>query len=260
MSLFTVPATATYRDAVTGDARYYTQGTRIDTVDAVRFGMPGAVLDPAVSTDPLQTLDLVDDFASGNVTTGQLGSLGWAFTNGTFAGVAAEAGHPGIARRDTSATAATIARWVLQVPNVGTALLGADAFDSWLVFRLGQADADTKVRLGFSGDWSNDAPAAALYLEKTYADTQWFAVARNASAQTRSAALATCDTGWHKLRIRRLDAASFGVTLDAAPEVALSSNLPAAALFPGGHVVNQIAASKTVDLDFFRLRVVGLGR
>jgi len=165
-----------------------------------------------VGDDPLTTLDIFEDFVSGITTSGQIGSLGWGFSGGTYSAILAPAGHPGTVRGDTSATINTLAYLRLLIGTAVHPLLASESFDLTWVFRLNVNDANTRVRLGFSSDATIDAPVSAIYLEKQGADTSWFGTCRNASTESRTAALAAVDTGWHKIRIRRIDSATVGFT------------------------------------------------
>lgn len=214
----------------------------------------------AAAIDPLTTLVFVDDFIGGTATTGQIGTQSWSFAGGTVSGFLGAANHPGILRRDTSATISTLA-YLRQLISTGNhPFLAAELFDLIWIFRLNVNDANTRVRIGLSGDITTDAPAVAIYLEKTLVDTQWFGTVRNASVESRTAALATVDTGWHKIRIRRIDASTVGFTFDANAEVTLATNVPATGLHPGTQIFNNEAAAKTLDHDLFVLRIPGLVR
>lgn len=213
-------------------------------------------------TDPLTTLDVFDDFVSGTITSGQVGSLGWGLAGGAILAVNALAGRPGIIRRDTSTTISTLAYTRLLIGTGNHPVLASEMFDLLWAFRLNVNDANTRVRLGFSSDATVDAPVSAIYLEKQGADTSWFGTCRNASTESRTAALATVDTGWHKVRIRRIDASTVGFTLDALAEVTLATaNVPGAVgVHPFTQITNLEAALKSLDHDFFRLKVTGLVR
>ena len=214
----------------------------------------------AAAADPVDALVVSDDFISGTVGAGAIGNLGWYQAGGTVSHVAGEADHPGIVRRETGTTSNTVAYTCLRsTPTTGPVSL-ADAFDATWVFRLNTADANTRARLGFSVNWSINAPTDAIYLEKLESDTAWFGVARAASTQTRSAALGTADTDWHRLRIRRIDASTVGFTLDDGAEVTVAADVPAVAAQPGTHLVNTTTDNKTLDHDLFTLAIRGLTR
>jgi hypothetical protein len=213
----------------------------------------------AAAADPLATLDLVDDFLSGAPASGQLGVLGWGFAGGTASGIGSSGAQRGIVRRDTGGTANTVAYFRLLISSNAHPLLASDAFDLTWVFRLNSNDADTRVRLGLSSDFTSETPADGLALEKKGADTQWFGCVRIGGVETRTAALAAIDAAFHKLRLRRIDAATVGFTLDAGTEVAIAAAV-AVGMHPGLQIVNNVAGSKTLDVDYFRLRVAGLVR
>lgn len=211
--------------------------------------------------DPLVTLDLVEDFVTGGTSNAIVGTLGWSFGGGSaLAFVTADTfSHRGIVTRDTSAVSGTIAFTRLLVATGVHPILASDAFETTWVFRLNTNDANTKARLGLSGDFTADAPASAIYLEKQDADTSWFGTVRIASVETRTAALATVDTGWHKIKIRRINPTTVGFSFDGGAEVSIACNL-ALGVHPGTQLTNSAAASKTMDHDFFRLKVTGLSR
>jgi hypothetical protein len=276
MASFTVPATGIYR-AANGDARQFFQNDVIDLNTAIYFQMAGAALPAVVDNSPaglrtaidanstlideVATLDVSDDFVSGTIAAGQIGSLGWTLSGGPAAAFQpSEANHPGIVRRDTSATISTVAYTVLRQSSTSGVILPSASFDMTWVFRANQTDPDTRIRIGMSSDISSDTPVDAIYIEKILTDTQWFGVCRASSVQTRTPVLATVDTGWHKIRIRRIDANTIGFTFDAAAEVTLATNVPTAVCSVGFHIFNGAAASKTLDIDLFRLRMTGLVR
>jgi len=199
-----------------------------------------------------------DDFAA-NAGGSTFGELGWVVSGGSFTSFSSALGHPGIVRKDTSAVSGTIS-FARLASTAGGNILPAELFDILWIFRLNHNDADTAMRVGWAADAALNPPADGIYLEKVLADISWFAVTRAASVQSRSAALAAVDTGWHKIRIRRIDAATIGFTLDAATEVTLTTNVPVLALNPFLQIINGAAASKTFDADYFSMRITGLNR
>jgi hypothetical protein len=202
-----------------------------------------------------------DDFAVGLLASP--GELSWSVSGGTnnnpYAIITPPAGRPGILRRSTSASAGTYA-YTRLVNSAAGMFFPAAMFDMLWIFALAQTDTDTGVRIGMGSDPTANPPANGIYLEKLYADTQWFAVTRASAAQTRSAAVATCDTNYHKVRIRRIDASTIGFTFDGGAEITQTLTIPTAALVPVAAIVNQSAVDKSLDIDFFSLRITGLNR
>ena len=213
-----------------------------------------------VRVTPERTASVKDEFTGGGTTSGTVGELGWFFVGGSVTmGAAAVAGRPGIMRRDTSATAATYAYTRLANTSVGQ-LTPADTFDATFIARLNQADTDTLCRIGLGADASANPPTDGLYLEKLAADTNWHAVSRAAGVETRTAMAAVGAGAWIKVRLRRVNGTTLGITLDSAAEVTFTTNIPTVALNPFFAVHNAVAASKTLDVDWFDLLVTGISR
>ena len=218
---------------------------------------------PASVLDPLRTLQVIDDFVGGTGATTTVGELGWTLAGGSTTALAAEARHPGLLRRDTSTTSGVVAYTLLRSNVSSAGSFHADDFwDVTFVFRLNQVDANTRLRIGVSGNWSSETPVNAAYLEVLTSDTNWFYVTRTSSVETRTDSGTAANTSWHKIRIRRLSASALGFTLDSAAEVSVSSNVPTGTgvTAPGWQIVNTTTASKTVDVDLCILRVTGLNR
>ncbi|CAA9256371.1 MAG: hypothetical protein AVDCRST_MAG83-2429 [uncultured Arthrobacter sp.] len=202
-----------------------------------------------------------DDFISGNTSTGQLGSLGWSFAGGAATHPAAVAGRPGIVRRDTSATSGTYAYTGLRVSSTAGVIFGTDLFDVTFSVRLTQTDANTQARVGVSADPATNPSASGLYLEKLFADTAWFGVSRNASAETRTTTgVVVAANVWYRVRVRRISGTQVGVTLDNGAEILFTTNLPNVALQPFFSISNNVATLKSMDVDYADIAVIGLAR
>lgn len=210
------------------------------------------------AASPLDVMDISDDFVSGTTTTGSVGSLGWTIGGGTHTVLLPEAGHPGIAQKSTGATQNTVSHMAANLTNSG-AILPADLFDLTAVVRLNTNDTATDVRFGLADNFSV-APNDGVYIEKLAADTSWFGAA-NAAATSRTAALAATSTNWVRFRVRRVDASTVGFTVDSGAEATLTTNIPTGRMMVGVHIINSgAAAAKTLDVDFIRIKITGLGR
>lgn len=139
-------------------------------------------------------------------------------------------------------------------------LLPSMMFDIIWIFRLMDA-TNVRVQAGLSGNVNVPAPTNGVYIEKKAADTQYFGTSMRGSGETRTAALATVDTNWTKLRIRRIDASTFGFTVNDGTELTLAPALqPTATVWPFISVETQVAAIRTYHLDYFWMKVAGLVR
>jgi hypothetical protein len=200
-----------------------------------------------------------DDFQGGSLGSGAIGELGWSLSGGTLTAPAALANHPGILNMDTTATINTI-MFIRTGAASNTAVLATDLFDVIFLIRLNVNDTNTATRFGISNSPNTAPPSSGVYIEKDFADTSWFGVARNGGTQSRTAALATVTTGWIKLRVRRVDASNVGFSVDDGAEVTLNTNIPTSGMSPYCQITNNAAASKTVDIDYFEMTVSGMTR
>ena len=206
-----------------------------------------------------RTMRMWDDFTSGTSTTGNIGSLSWSFTGGSVVLQPAVLNHPGILRRSTGTTSST-AGFTNISTTVGVLINPAELFDNVWSISLTQLDANTRMRIGLE-DLSSDPPTNGIYFERMETDgTQWFAVCRTASVQTRTL-VGTATTNWARLRIRKKLGAGIMFSIDGGAEVEVSTNVPTVMLNPFSLIKNQgTTTAKTVDHDYFDLVVTNLTR
>lgn len=204
---------------------------------------------------------LRDEFLTGNITSGQIGSLGWGKTgSGTSAFIAGVANHPGIFQLVTGTTLGTISAIHGGITaNVG-AFLGTELWDVTFIFRPTQIDTDTQIRIGVTASAGSATPTDGAYIEKLYADTNWFMVNRTGSAQTRTSMAIAAATGWHKVRVRRINSTTIGFTIDGGTEQTQNTNSPQLAVLPFVQITNQTVTSKSIDIDRFDMTISGLVR
>ena len=217
------------------------------------------VADPA---DPRSPRVLSDEFTIATTEGGEIGEQGWNFTNGTWNLINPEANRPGICRRASTAVSGTIASAFTGGGGAVPAIQVDQAVEmTWLV-RPVTADADFDLRFGLSSDFTSQTPLNGIYFEKLAADTNWFAVCRASSVQTRVNTGAAFSAGWFNLKRRQISATSMGFTVNGAAEVVVDTNVPAAtiAMVYGFHIVPQSANARSVDTDFFSMKIPGTVR
>lgn len=205
-------------------------------------------------------LYMKDDFACGIQGNGTGGELGWT-QGGSIASIVVQ-GHPGVYHIDTTATITTLTYMCLSL-NGGTTqpLHVDDIWETVWVVRQNTADTDTQIRIGVAASASGNPASNGVYFEQLYADTSWYGVTRFGGTQTKSSAILGYDTGWHTFRVRRINSTTIGFTIDNGTEVTQNSNVPTGlGVQPFIHIINQTAASKTVDIDLFECLVSGLSR
>jgi hypothetical protein len=247
------------------------QGNGVDFTVRSKLNFVGRslpVADSATSTnvgiDPASMVYDYDDFLGGSESSSTFDKLGWTATSGASHTIVA--GHPGVLR--LTATNNT------QYLSLGSSVAGrtmdpSGYFDAVFLVRANDgADANTKIRIGFTSKPGYDPPDDGLYLEKLGTDTNWFAQNRVYGASgTRVDTSVAVGNGWLAVRIYRANAgtikyrvASTLAGLLTAPDIANSSTITTVAFSPFVQIVSTTASSKTLDVDYIDLIVTGLNR
>lgn len=219
-----------------------------------------ALYNPA---NPRQPYVLNDDFLFASTETGEIGDLGWSFTNGTWNLVNSVSDHPGICRRTSTAVTSTVAS---SYPGggAGTSNMLFEQLDqiSWVI-RVPTTVANMDIRIGLANDFSANPPVNGAYFEKLSADTNWFGVGRVSSVETRTdtGVAATADA-WINLKLRRVSDTVLGFTVNNGTEILVAGNMPirSIVLLPGFQIVPTSPNARSVDTDFFSLTFVSQAR
>lgn len=200
-----------------------------------------------------------DDFLSGNTTSGAIGSLGWGFTNGSVTILASETNRPGIMRRSTSAVSGTVTATRLNI-NTSTMFVGNLNHDLMWMARLNTNDANTTVRLGVGNPAFGVAPPDhGIYFEKLDGDTNWFCITRSSAVETRTDSGIAVNTSFNTFAYFNMNG-SVAFQLNNATVCTHTTNIPTVVIMPWTHIINSAAADKTLDHDYFQLRLYGLVR
>lgn len=218
---------------------------------------PLFTLPPFNPANPRQAYILNDDFLFASVETGEIGDLGWSFTNGAWNLVVAEAQHPGICRRASTAVSGTVASAFPGGAGTTVNIRFDQWREMWWIVKPVTTVADVDIRIGVANDLTANPPINGAYIEKLSTDTNWFGVTRQSGSQVRvdTGVAAAADT-WVKFRIRRLSDTSVGFTANAAAEVVASGGtVPAATtnMVQGFHLVPTTANARNLDVDFFSM-------
>lgn len=196
---------------------------------------------------------LKDEFTIASTESGEIGELGWGFTNGSWNLIPPEANHPGICRRTSTAVAGTVASSFFGGGGTATILRWDQTEEQTWIIRPVTTDADYDIRVGLFSDATQNPPSNSICFERLAADTSWFGVTRDSGAQTRSAALAVFAAGWFRLRIRRINATTVGFTINGGTEVTQTGNVfgGATALVIGLQIIPTSTNARSVDYDAF---------
>lgn len=230
------------------------------TFNGVYYGWDGTQIIQITNGAPVSLYNykdgllLQDDFITG---TG--GVLGFTTSGGTTTVIASEVNRPGILRRDTSAVGSTIA----QIRLHGGSSSGFDPSTLWdlmWIVRANNFDADTAIRFGAVNAIATSPPANGVYVEKLFADTNWFFVVRAATVETRVDSGILISAQFVKFKInRRVGDVQFIVN-DVLVATLPLTNMPTAFLNPEVLITNNAAAAKTIDIDYFEFNIRGVTR
>jgi len=199
-----------------------------------------------------------EDFLNGINTAGQIGSLGFTTAGGLETAIVGSANRFGIIQVDTSAVINTVASMFLN--NPGTLILPANDHSVLWVSQLNTNDANTLVRIGAFESPIGNPPADGIYFEKLAADTNWFCVTRAAGVQTRTDSTVAVGTAYKNFKYTR-NSSGVQFTLDQTNVCSvMTTNIPTLGLRATVELFNSAAASKTLDNDYFELRISGITR
>jgi len=225
--------------------------------------LPAFTPAPRDPANPLAQTIIVDEFLFASTEAGEIGELGWGFTNGSWNLVSAEANHPGTCRRASTAASLTVAS---AYPGGGgtAADMRFDQLDeiTWVV-RVPTTIASMDIRIGLANDFTANPPINGAYFEKLTADTNWFGVGRVSSVETRTdTGVAAAADAWIKLRLRRVSETVLGFTVNGGTEIEVAGNMPIGsnALLPGFQIIPTSANARNLDVDFFSMRLAAQTR
>ncbi len=209
-----------------------------------------------------------DHFASGSSSGGSIGRLGWVLSSANvpiFNNTAqAAAGRLGVGTFNTAAAPA--ANLVYSISLRSTSAPPFSGMDTqyheiWVSPVL--ADASVQIRVGLSSDPASATPSNAIYVEKLFADTDWFGVSVGASAgyAVRTPSLGVVSTtGYVKIRVRRSGSTVYFSIDGGITEVSLTTNLPSttSGLNPFVHLQPSASTQKSILIDYYEGLVTGL--
>lgn len=212
--------------------------------------------------DPLTQGVIEDDFLFASTESGEIGSLGWGFTNGTWGIVNPEANHPGTCRRTSTAVATTVASSFPGGGGTSAALRMDQVSEMTWIIKPTTADVDFDLRFGLASDLTSATPTNGAYFEKLAADTNWFGVGRVSGVESRTDTGVAFAAGWFRLRLRRIDASTVGFSVNGGAEVTVTGDVPIGTniLAFGFHIVPQSANARAVDVDYFSLKMTPQAR
>jgi hypothetical protein len=236
----------------------------ITSLDQIRSGTLSFGIVPAARVqlyDAASVRSLVEeDFFGGLLTSGNIGSLGWATAaSGSGAPVAAngEVGHPGQIILSTGATINSFETLYL-APSTGVPFHPGNLFDLTFIFKASIFDANIGYNIGLQDQLNTQDPTNGIYLQKKPADGDFFYVCRAGGAETRIDSFFGADANWHSFRIVQSVAGTIRFFRDGAEGNTISSNVPATVLNPLAVITNAVAADKRITLDYYSHQITVL--
>jgi hypothetical protein len=201
-------------------------------------------------SDPLTGVDVVDDFLSGSIETGEVGVLGWEYTSATAPTFQNSiANHPGIFRIATSTSSGNIAF----LRKLGLHLANATWEQTYIV-RIPTITSIT-IRVGLSAS-ATTVPATENGMSFFFdpaTSANWITRSGNGTSQnTTTTGIAAAGNTFFKLRIKR-NANNIEFYINDSLVDTDTSNLPTSNA--AQHFIlarTNTTASRTLDIDFFR--------
>lgn len=213
--------------------------------------------------DPSTPQVLADDFIAGSAETGEIGLLGWSFTNGSITKLNGVQGRPGVVRHTGSTTANQVCSFYL-ANTVGDTICRFDEFDefTFIIKEAAAAQTDMSLQVGVMNALGNLTTTHGLYLEILPADSNYFLVTRNNSAQTRVDTGIARGTNWAKVQARRVSATEVRFQVNGGSEVTVTTNIPDAAdtLALGKQSAQTGTTARNIDIDFASIKLLPIAR
>lgn len=224
---------------------------------------PGAIAAVEAAHDPESLLDIVDDFVSGHIESGEIGSLGWSSLGAQINGAPSETNHPGIYTVYTLAEANNRNTLFLPDSGIREVLLFPDLWEMTFIVKTEASIADLVLFIG-AIDSINAAPGnqdrAGFEFDTSQPDTNWMMCTGDGAASTRTdSGIALAVTTFYKLKIKKL-ATNYEFYIDGTLKGTLSTNLPNTNFCIGLSVETLAVAAKYLAIDFFRWRQTGITR
>lgn len=250
-----------------GDAFYASGETTIARLGASTSGYvlttKGASANPEWAASGGSTekiLNLTDDFMSGSLEDGEVGSLGWGFTvTGAVTRVASAANHPGILKLATGATTNNTAYMFPSATSSDSLILPTDLWEQTFIVYL-DTIANIRIQIGANTNIASEATNYQAYFGfDTSTDTYWMMCSAGAT-QSRVATDVTPGNAWYKLKIKRT-AAGVEFYINDVLKGTETTKVPVSLNMTYGLYIKTLAeAAAYVSIDFSNLTLPGITR
>lgn len=230
-----------------------------------------------VLLDPATEYLIEDNFASMNVTSGTIGALGWLGSMSIWntAATAWDDDYPvgSNVLLLTSATAA-IGLGDFVGANRLTPFHQARDFDATFIIAVADfnntANIIYGIGVGFASANTGLTPTNAIWVEKQFADTQFYLASRSGGVATRTAIPTsqmepnvpqyTAGVSYWRLRIRKTASNVVTLNVNGGADITVTATLPTARLWPIILFSENSGNQRMLWPIFFRLYYSGLSR
>lgn len=234
------------------------RATSASTSEWSRDGSGLTNLPPPAPLQPQTRIYLKDEFASGNITSGSIGELGWVFdaigSGGGVSQVSTTYGHPqmGVVRVYSTVNAAGE---TLSSGNSG--YINSATNRSWRVTFVGNTDQTTAVRLYFGlgdGTTALQANGIGFRYDTTLGDTAWMAYVMSGGTQSATTTgVAVNTTAFPRFQIECNSAGTITYFIDGTQVATRTTGGPATTVFLRlqAQILSDGAVTRHWNFDYF---------
>lgn len=205
--------------------------------------------------NPTSYIEIVEEFAGGTTTAGNVGENGLHGYGTTPTRLAAEAGRPGLYRMSTPATDGAVRGIGFAAVN-NSSIIDIDDVERAIFIVRPVLNTLVEVRCGFGQDLNNTAYGSdGVYFEfDTGVGLNWTTITRASSTSTtNTTAIAVAANTWYRLEIVRNSSTNYEFYIDGVLVFTHSANKPTIVLNMGCAVEANSAAIRELDYDLYVL-------
>jgi hypothetical protein len=223
------------------------------------------------SANEYDMLDQVDEFMTGGITSGTGGSMGWnvfnSISGATLLPITAEQNHPGITRLGSGATSGNVTSMVMDgSPGIASVVAGDVTYFGAIVRPdTGSTSMSTRIGILNTSLTSGEASQGIYFSFLPGTSANWRTITKSGSGTTANTTSVAYTPGtWYRLEMRKNNSGNWEFYINGTLVFTHSTaaNFPSSTLqmVPGFAIETNSAATKTIDIDWARLRSGVLSR
>ncbi len=219
------------------------------------------------ATSPSDAFSVRDDFIFGSLETGEVGLLGWSFSNFTLAEGAGVSDHPGIVYLTTAATSGTVNSFYAGSSTTALRFRLSDfSAMEWCFQEAGAGYTNLDLRVGVFSTLAAASSGNGVYLEALHGDTTWRLVYFTGGVATRVDTGVACHTAdWITVKIYNAGSGVYSAAIkvngvSAGDDISVTTGSIGIQVQPGLMAIINDTTARGVNLDFFSLSMNGTTR